>query len=246
MTSRLSINLFHSATVDSTGSPAARCTSDSPAAAPVDLLPIGLAEAPVAVPGQSKDDLYLPNHYEAGYAYPLIVWLTAEDAPQGSLKSTMRRISDRNCLAVAVRPNSAKRLEDQVVETVRDVRKKYHVHSERIYLAGIGDQATRALKTGLARPEWFGGIIALNPFLSDRYRWLSRFEALQGKRVFLAADSHNPEQTEATRQIQRLLWSSGMAVSAYFNETPDGIDHGLLREIDRWMIHAIEESTAAA
>lgn len=246
MTSRLSINLFHSATVDSTGTPSVRCVSEPAAAGATDLLPLGLVQAPVALPGQLKHDLYIPNHYEAGYAYPLIVWITAADAPQDALKTTMRRISDRNCLAVAVRPDSARRLEDQLVETVRAVRKKYHVHSERIYLAGIGDQATRALKIGLARPEWFGGIIALDPVLPSQYRWLSRFEALQGKRVFLAADSHNPAQIEATRQIQRLLWSSGMAVSAYFNETQNGIDHGLLREIDRWMIHAIEESTAAA
>src|SRR5438128_2118611 len=43
-------------------------------------------------------EIHLPDHYEAKYAYPLIVWLVPESAPRGALGPLMRRISDRNSL----------------------------------------------------------------------------------------------------------------------------------------------------
>jgi predicted esterase len=120
------------------------------------------------------------------------------------------------------------------------------VHSERIYLAGRGAEAQLALETGLAHPEWFGGIVAISAKLSRGRRWLARYEALRGKRVFLGADGDDAEQLAQIADAQRLLWSAGMNVRAFSTPAAEQVADGLLREIDRWMIEAIEQPQPVA
>lgn len=187
-------------------------------------------------------ELFVPDHYEKNYAYPLIVWLGTELSPSGGIRSLMRRISDRNIVGASVHPAADERIEDRLVSAIASVRKQYHIHSERIFLAGVGEYAAQALRLGLARPEWFGGVIAISPQLTKQKRMLSQFPALQGKRVFLATTGDDPEELGNLLGTQRLLWSAGMSVRACQSASGEELDRGILREIDRWVIESIVES----
>ena len=129
-----------------------------------------------ALPDESP--VHLPPHYEPNYAYPLIVWLHDAEWTARELLDLMPRISPQNYLGLAVEgltptnrfasgsmsPTGSLDPLDALLETLKDVvpqmRREFHVHSERIYLAGFGDQASVALRMLLRRPEWFAGALA--------------------------------------------------------------------------------------
>src|SRR5260370_723019 len=58
-------------------------------------------------------------------------------------------------------PADAK-IEDSVSRAIEDPRRRFHVHSERIYLAGFREGAALAYRLGLLYPERFGGVVSLN------------------------------------------------------------------------------------
>src|ERR1700676_406196 len=55
------------------------------------------------VAGRAPYALFGPLHYEANYAYPLLVWLHGPGDSEGQLKRIMPQISLRNYVAVAPR-----------------------------------------------------------------------------------------------------------------------------------------------
>ena len=56
-------------------------------------------------------------------------------------------------------------VEDYLVRAVEQTRRHYHVHSERIFLAGVCEGATLAYRFALSFPEKVAGVIALNGML---------------------------------------------------------------------------------
>jgi phospholipase/carboxylesterase len=246
MTSRITAEMLHYSTIAAAETAMSRRAGEKAMIAPAVVVPAGELSFELPAPLPAADDLHIPEHYEARYAYPLIVWLSSAEKPQCQLSPLMRRISDRNSFGVAVRTRPGEPVEDRIFETVLGLRRKYHLHSERIYVAGVGDDAVRALKTSFARPEWFAGVVALSAEFPRAQRWLSHFDALRGKRVFLGTGRDDESKFESTLRLQRLLWSGGLSVRAFSYDFRDQIDDGLLREIDRWMMQAIEETAAAA
>ena len=49
--------------------------------------------------------LFVPEHYEASYAYPLLVWLHSDHSSEYELDGLMQSLSLRNYAAVAIRGN---------------------------------------------------------------------------------------------------------------------------------------------
>jgi predicted esterase len=220
-----------------------------------DEAPAALSVEPVAVALQVDgtlqqpdllNEIHVPDHYESRYAYPLMVWLAPANAPHGAFRAVMRRISERNFIGVVARPVDDQSVQDEVCDVVRRVRQRYHVHTERIHLAGIGEQGALALQVGFRQPEWFGGIVALTPRWPRQKRLLARFDAVRGMRVFLAADCDDASQVETVSRMQRLLWTAGLAVEACRFPVRDKVAGAICRRIDRWMIDGIRMAPLAA
>ena len=53
-------------------------------------------------------------------------------------------------------------VEDYLIRAVEQTRLSYHIHSERIYLAGFCEGATVAYRLGMVFPERIAGIVSLN------------------------------------------------------------------------------------
>ena len=51
--------------------------------------------------------VHLPEHYEARYAYPLVVWFHGDGSSEAELSTVMPNISDRNFIGLALRGNVA-------------------------------------------------------------------------------------------------------------------------------------------
>lgn len=199
--------------------------------------------------------VYLPEHYEAGYAYPLVVWFHGDGATEDELHDVMPRISDRNYIGLALRgetqlaagfgwsPNAV--TETSLVEDVRSavtqLRRQYHIHSERIYLAGFGTGATTALQLMLHKPEWFGGVISFSGDMPTPATPLQPLEELKNKRILLTASlSSAATQVGDVVATGRLLYSAGMQVGTrVYQGGETRPTNKMLRDLNSWLMDDI-------
>jgi phospholipase/carboxylesterase len=153
----------------------------------------------------------------------------------------MRQISERNYFGMSVPNEPLESLESRVYDAVARLRRRYHLHTERVYVAGIASGGTQALRLGLMRPEWFGGIAAVSARCPAEEHLLQRYDELRGKPVFLgvAPDDGAALATDVCR-LQRLLWSAGMDVSACAADAGPAPSASILRQIDRWIMNVME------
>ena len=188
------------------------------------------------------DDVFVPDHYESNYAYPLLVWLQTTTWPRAGFERIMRMVSERNYIGVALPIAAADRIQEQLQETVARLRRRFHLHTERVFLVGIGEAGTQALATGLSQPDWFGGVAALSSAWPATPRLLARYEELRRKRVLLAVDDRDDETlVDGVERARKLLWTAGMHVTRISCSNAGKTCPGLFRELDRWLMQAIEQ-----
>jgi phospholipase/carboxylesterase len=137
--------------------------------------------------------LFIPEHFESHYEYPLIVWLHSDHSSEWELDSIMEATSVRNYLAIAPRGHRVSKrssrlfrwgtnvadlavAEDFVHESIDEVLEVLPVHPGRIFLAGIGTGATVAQWIGLKHPERFAGVVSINGAFPKSRRALSSWK----------------------------------------------------------------------
>lgn len=232
---------------------------------PVAKSPAALDLAPEVCDPQPIENLFVPEHYEPKYAYPLIVWLQADGAAATDFCKLMSQISSRNyfgfslngtmpaannnpdVLSISTDNSPVVAVEERLFETVKQLRRDYHIHSERIFLAGFGDGATLALQLGLQRPEWFAGIASFAGRFPTMPLALNRYRDLIGKRVFLGTGSHNVScgETDLLR-TSRLLHTAGMRVCTRFYDAGHELSADMLTEVNRWVMAEMYGKSAVA
>jgi phospholipase/carboxylesterase len=207
--------------------------------------------------------VFVPENYEPNYAYPLVVWLHDAGRSERDIVHVLPHISMRNYLGLALRGTApanpraqgddeasagygwsrSQRMrlvfEDELHASVRRLRQDFHVHTERIFLAGAGDGGTLAWEIFLARPEWFAGLAVFGGRFPYRRRPLRRYRELRGKHVFLAANSLDPAGLNRTEQLGRLLYSAGLEVSVRSHLPGRRWPRSLYRHVDHWIMQAI-------
>jgi phospholipase/carboxylesterase len=154
----------------------------------------------------------------------------------------MRIVSERNYFGVSVPLVDADAVEEQLFETFVRLRRRYHLHTERVYLLGFGDAGTQALKTALRRPAWFAGVSAISARWPESPRLLAQYDELRGRRVLLGiGETDSAAIVSDALYMQQLLWSAGMQVTALAVPAGGDADQSLLREVDRWIMQGIEQ-----
>jgi len=199
--------------------------------------------------------VYIPEHYEVGYAYPLIVWFHGNDSSEAELAQVMPVISERNYIGVALRGDVASdkghgwssegvesgALLDDVRQIVMSLRREYHIHSERIYLAGFGSGATTAVQVMLKKPEWFGGVISFSGEVPTTQAPTGPAEELKDKRILLATSlGANTTRVGDVVAAGRLLYSVGMKVGTrIYQDAANAPSSKMLRDLDSWLMDDI-------
>ncbi len=191
---------------------------------------------------------YLPEGYEPNYAYPLLVWLPeAAKTDTAEFGSIMSGISSRNFLGLqmpgwAEPPQNEKEMADAVRAQVTRMRQSWHVHTERIVLAGSRSAADQAVRVFLDRPEWFGGVIALFGTGGNRssLRIPFRNPELKGKRLFLSTATQPPAKpVSEVFRMGRILNTAGMDVSTRVYDAGEESLPSVLTDINGWMIERL-------
>jgi phospholipase/carboxylesterase len=201
--------------------------------------------------------VFVPENYEPNYAYPLIVWLHESGKSERDIVEVLPMISMRNYLGLALRGtarinseaddtfswsrtrNAGLQLEEQLHASVRQMRRDFHVHTERVFLVGAGEGGTMAWDLFLTRPQWFGGIAVLGGRFPWGRRPLRQFRDLCNKHALIVADSRNSPSYAQAEQVGRLLYSAGLEVAVRGPASGGIPSRPLLRQVDRWIMRSI-------
>jgi phospholipase/carboxylesterase len=209
---------------------------------------------------------FLPTGYEANYPYPLLVFLHGHGGSEQQVLQMAPQLSRRNYICIALRgphtmdPRPDGRpaftwgrdccndtgIEDYVLHAVQQTRRNYHIHTERIYLAGFCEGATLAYSLALSMPQRFAGIISLNGTMPGRGGPLLRMDEVRHLRVLIGhgiANSVIP--LSLARNDCRVLYSAGMSVRMKTYPVNHRIHPDMLRDINHWIMQKIHEEQDA-
>jgi len=205
--------------------------------------------------------LFAPLHYERGYAYPLLIWLHDDGGSERELRQLMPHVSVRNYVAAAARgvgadtgrhghtweqcADSACEAAERVTECIEAAKRRFNVHSNRVFIAGQGSGGTMALRLALRYPEQFAGVISIGGAMPRSNAPLNRVKEARGLPILLASchDSEAYPQKEVVSDL-RLLHSAGFSLALRQYPGDDELTTAMLADMDRWIMERI--STAGA
>jgi phospholipase/carboxylesterase len=206
---------------------------------------------------------FLPAGYEPNYPYPLVVFFHGQGGNEKQIVRLAPRLSRRNYICVGLRgPQSVIRpengqvgyswnlegqpdafAEEYVFRAVEQARRSYHVHSERIFLAGFCEGASLAYRLGLSYPDKFAGVISLNGQMPRGGRPLLHWPKVRDLRILIGHGIANPmiPLTSAKRD-HKLLYVAGIKVHLRTYPTTHRIHPDMLKDIDRWIMGAVDSA----
>ena len=198
--------------------------------------------------------MFTPLHYEADYAYPLLIWLHGAGMDESQLSRIMPMVSMRNYVAVAPRglstgdgeiawPQTAEgicRSEQRVFGAVDAAREKFHVASDRVFLAGMDTGGTMAFRIAMNHPEEFAGVLSICGAFPSEHRPLCRLDRARHLPVFLAVGRDSPQFSPAQAcENLKLFHSAGMSVSLRQYPCAHQLTPQMLADVDRWVMEQI-------
>jgi phospholipase/carboxylesterase len=222
-------------------------------------LEAGLATGPVVSLVDEPHAIALPDVYEPGYCYPLVIWFHDAGGNEESVFEVLPQISERNYLAVALRGNlplgahdaawsvaetGAESLLDKLEQAIERMADQFTIHRERIYLAGVGSGGTTAVELLLQRPEAFAGAASLGGAFPQLAHPLAKFRGLRGRRVLLTTslDCPNVKITDLVNS-GRMLYSAGVQVGTRIYQQPGGVPSPrMFRDLDGWIMDGISSA----
>jgi len=201
---------------------------------------------------------FLPTGYEPNYPYPLLVFLHGQGGSEEQILRLAPKLSRRNYVCIALRgpqnlgvkPDGRTSygwgtdgqfdtvVEDYVFRAVEQTRRTYHIHSERIFLAGFREGAGLAYRLGLLYPDKFGGVISLNGTLPRGRGPLLRLPEVRHLKVLIGHGIANPIVPLSMAEADyRLFYAAGLDVNMETYPTTHRLHPDMLKDINRWIIH---------
>jgi phospholipase/carboxylesterase len=204
--------------------------------------------------------VFVPENYEPGYAYPLVVWLHSDESSELELDNVMATLSRRNYIAIAPRANVRLRddrrlyrwgkcstdcavAEELVWDSVQAAMESLSVHPDRIFLAGFGSGATMAQWIGLKYASQVAGVVSLSGCFPKISRVLSNWKKARDLNVLFAQRQGSAlcSDEELLRAIKighqsGLLYTFLQARSGGIDSQSDDLDASMLEAANRFMM----------
>lgn len=209
---------------------------------------------------------FLPTDYQPRYAYPLVVLFHGTGGSEESVGRLAPRLSRRNYICISLRgpqelapradgraaygwgtDSSADELiEDYLLGAVEQTRRTYHVHSERVFLAGVCEGAEVAYRVGLGMADRIAGVISLNGQIpKGSGAPLFRLGAVRKLPVLIGHGVANAVVPYAAAQRDyRLLYAAGADVRLVGYPTTHKIHPNMLRDVNRWIMGGVAQEAA--
>lgn len=208
---------------------------------------------------------FTPLHYEANYAYPLLVWLHGPGDDETQLRRIMPLVSLRNYAGVAPRGTvSMERAganersghkpgftwaqtrahvalaEQAVFDAIESSCERFSIAPQRVFLAGFDCGGTMAFRLAMNHPTRFAGVLSLGgEFPAERTPLLHLTDARRVP-VFLAyGRDSRAYATPTVCDNLKLLHAAGMNVALRQYPCGHELTTQMLSDMDRWMMEQV-------
>ena len=159
----------------------------------------------------------LPPDYHHQRAYPVLVVLhSGRENADDTLKRFSEEAAKQGFILVAPMWAGNKRFKARVqpggkehalvIDSLRDLRRRFQVDSDRVFLFGWEEGANMVYDIGLGHPDLFAGVVPMNgslPLFTRRFYWSNAqflpFYVIEGDR--------NVASTKATRDLFTKEWT---------------------------------------
>ncbi len=202
---------------------------------------------------------FLPEGYEPRYPYPLIVLFHRHGGNEEQVLKLAPRLSRRNFVVVSLRgsevltespsdrpaygwghgPDATERVTDYLLRAVEQTRRTYHVHSERVYLVGVGDGSTAAYKTAFALGDRIAGVAALNGSVPRPENGcpVFRLDQVRPLKVFIGHGLANDSVPyDVAQRDRRLFYTAGSDVRLCGYPTAHKIHPEMFKDLNKWVM----------
>ena len=203
-------------------------------------------------------------HYEAGYSYPLIVWLHGNQSNEDELPQVMPLVSTRNFVGIAPRGSNAvsdvpgaytwdsspagiAEAADRVEDCIALVQDRWNINPDRIFVAGHSVGGTMAYRLGLEFPERFAGAISLGGRVPRGSRVLKNINRIRKLPLLLSVSpTENGYSTEHALSDLRFLHSAGTTLSLRLYPEGDELTTEMFKDMNCWVMEQFCVSSSAA
>ncbi len=166
----------------------ARVVEAAPPPFPHDKLSPSIQELQVVEPGGAAGPKYhvqLPPGYHHNRSYPVFVVLPEPGQAPESLMKVWAPLAQKNGY-ILVAPEwtmvgqtayqYSEREQLVVIDTIRDLRRRFQVDSDRVFLFGCREAGQMAFDVGLAHPDMFAGVLPMSAY-PRFYAWAYTYNA---------------------------------------------------------------------
>jgi phospholipase/carboxylesterase len=199
----------------------------------------------------------LPEHYESGYAYPLVVWLHGAGEDEEQLHAVLPELSLRNYVGVAPRgttfasfgpgygwsdsPDGIEHARERVHSAIEYAVARAHIAPHKVFLAGRGEGGAMALRLALANPQSYRGALSFGGGLPRGQNILGRLKEARSLPLFLAVGAESleypTEQLCDDLKLCHLAWLS-VFVKQY-HPCADELVVDMMADANEWMMSLV-------
>ena len=175
--------------------------------------------------------VFVPQGYEPGYDYPLIVWLP-DPARRFDLGRAMIRLSLRNYVSVQPARGGA-----AMWRAIDRVQNRLSIHPRRIWLVGHSAGGTEAFRTACLQPDAFAGAVSLGgPFPLDEPVF-ARLDEVRRLPLLLCCHAA-AVQADAGRfdRMLRLFHAAGGTLAVRIYQHSAALSRATLSDVNRWLM----------
>ena len=183
--------------------------------------------------------VFVPQGYEPGYDYPLLVWVSDPLGTGVDLGRVMPRLSLRNFVAVRATGGAT-----AVWQAVDRVASRLSIHPRRIWLVGHAAAGTEAFRIGCQHPESFAGVVSLGGGFPLDESLFARVGAVRRLAMLhCCTASEATANAVHTDRTLRLFHAAGatLAMRIYPDIAP--LSRVMLADVNRWLM---EETCGAS
>ncbi|MCX7666895.1 MAG: hypothetical protein N2112_15285 [Gemmataceae bacterium] len=206
--------------------------------------------------------LFIPQGYQHHYAYPVVVFIHAHGGSDEQAIRHAQKISRRNQIMLSLRGpvdlgthdedglrqfswenSDISQVTRYLLKALELVRRAYNIHTERVYLVGIGEGAEIAYQLTLQLAGKIAGIAVLNGKMPREIQaQLESVPEIASLRVLLAHGAANEATPlEIARQDFLNLYAAGADVRLNTYPCDLALHPHMFRDINRWIIEYLEQ-----
>lgn len=190
--------------------------------------------------------VFVPQGYEPGYDYPLLVWLPDPAGRPFDLGRAMARTSLRNFVAVQPRVAAGGAGAEGVWRAIDRVSSRLSVHPRRTYLIGQGAGGTAAFRIACREPESFAGVVSLGGSFPLDEGLFARIDALRRLPMLHCCRSADVASgAAAIDRTLRLFHAAGATLALRIYPGGKDLSRSRLADVNRWVMEDVCGSAAS-